>query len=208
MVTDNGTLIQLMHAIGSGNRDLVTQLIADTPILATACLAKGSGKAHSDEFFLDTCSVQIYVGHTALHVAAAVYDLKIARDLVAAGADVHAQNRRGATPLHAATGGSPGSPRWNPAAQAAIIASLIEAGADPEAAAEGGVTPLQRAVRNRCSAAVQALLNAGADPHRRNRNGSTAFTLTQWTTGRGGTGSPEAKLEQAEIVRMLHAAGR
>jgi hypothetical protein len=84
-----------------------------------------------------------------------------------------------------------------------MIRYLIGEGADPDAAAAGGVTPLHRAVRNRCSAAVRVLLEAGADPHRTNDKGSTALALAGWTTGRGGTGSPEAKAEQAIIVDLL-----
>jgi hypothetical protein len=91
-----------------------------------------------------------------------------------------------------------------------MIRYLIAAGADPDATAAGGVTPLLRAVRNRCSAAVRALLDAGADPQQRNDHGSSALDLARLTTGRGGTGSPEAKAEQAEIIRILEstAAGR
>jgi ankyrin repeat protein len=86
-----------------------------------------------------------------------------------------------------------------------MVTYLLEAGADRDAVAVGGVTALHRAVRNRCAAAVRVLLDAGADPHRKNNSGSTAITLTQWTTGRGGSGSPEAKAEQANIVGMLAA---
>jgi ankyrin repeat protein len=56
----------------------------------------------------------------------------------------------------------PGSPGWNPAAQAATIAYLIEAGADPNARDKSQVAPLHRAVRTRCAAAVGALLDGGA----------------------------------------------
>jgi Ankyrin repeats (many copies) len=204
-VTDNRALIELIHAVGSGQRDVVLRLVAATPDLAVASLLKSSTKAFSDEFFLEPCTVQIYVGHTALHVAATAYDIDVASRLLAAGADIRARNRRGAEPIHAAIDGGPGSPRWNPPAQAAIITYLIESGADPEATAEGDITPLHRAVRNRCSAAVRVLLDAGANPYRTNRNGSTAFTLAQWTTGRGGTGAAEAKHEQAIILQMLQA---
>ena len=49
------------------------------------------------------------------------------------------------------------------------------------------------------------LLAAGADPYLTNDHGSTAFDLAQWTTGRGGSGTPGAKAEQQEIIRLLAA---
>jgi ankyrin repeat protein len=146
---------------------------------------------------------QVYEGDTALHAAAFSYDVDIARELVTRGADVQARNRRGAEPLHAAMIGEPGSVTWDPDRQRAVILYLVEAGADPNARAAGGVTPLHRAVRNRCSAAVDTLLNAGADPRLANDSGSTASDLAQWTTGRGGTGSAEAKAEQQIIIDLL-----
>jgi ankyrin repeat protein len=120
---------------------------------------------------------------------------------------VRARNRRGAEPLHAAAVGSPVSPAWNPPAQAATIALLIEAGADPDAVDMDGVTPLHRAVRTRCAAAVAALLDGGADAARRNKGGSTPLRLAGLTTGRGGSGSPEAKAQQQEILRLLQQRG-
>src|SRR5262249_50027573 len=160
-----------------------------------------AGLVRRDEFFLAESLAQVYQGDTALHAAGFSYNLPMAQELVARGADVRARNRRGAEPLHAATIGVPGSAHWNPERQRAVILYLIEAGADPTAAAAGGVTPLHRAVRNRCSAAVDALLSNGADPYRANDHGSTAFDLAQWTTGRGGTGSAEARIEQRIIIQ-------
>jgi len=65
------------------------------------------------------------------------------------------------------------------------------------------VTPLHRAVRTRCATAVSALLAGGADPKRQNSSGSTPMWLATHNTGRGGTGSAEAKTQQREIVRLL-----
>lgn len=180
-------------------------MLAGSPQLATTRLVRGATRAESEEYFLDEVRAHVYTGDTALHIAAFAYDSAFARKLVGAGADVRAGNRRGAEPLHSAANGGPGSPTWNPRRQAAVIAYLVEAGADPNATAMGGVTPLHRAVRNRCTPAVRALLAAGADPHRRNDSGSTAFTLAEWNTGRSGSGSAEAKQEQANIVRLLAA---
>ncbi|HTL35067.1 MAG TPA: ankyrin repeat domain-containing protein, partial [Kofleriaceae bacterium] len=129
----------------------------------------------------------------------------VARRPVALGAAVDAANRRRQQPLHYAVDGGPGG-HWEPAAQVATITALIDAGADPNAVDMGGVTPLHRAVRNRCAAAVKALLDRGADPHRKNGSGSTPAQLAVLTTGRPGTGAPEAKAQQAEIVQLLAAS--
>jgi hypothetical protein len=83
------------------------------------------------------------------------------------------------------------------------IAPLIRAGADPNAVDNSGVAPLHRAVRTRCAAAVRALLDGGADVRRKNKSGSTPMLLATQNTGRGGTGSPEAKAQQDKIVRLL-----
>ena len=71
----------------------------------------------------------------------------------------------------------------------------------------GGVTPLHRAVRTRCAAAVRVLLDNGADIRRRNKSGSTPMLLATQNTGRSGAGSPEAKAQQQEIVRLLEQRG-
>jgi ankyrin repeat protein len=203
-VVGDRDLLAFMRAISDGD-GASTRLLATTPELATARLVTGGTRTTAEDFFLAHVRLQLYAGDTALHVAAAAYDTVLARKLVAAGADVRAKNRRGAEPVHAAVTGAPGSDTWAPQRQVAVISYLIEAGADPEATASGGVTPLLRAVRNRCSAAVRALLEAGVDPDLRNENGSSALDLARLTTGRGGTGSPEAKAEQAQIIYMLES---
>ncbi len=190
-------MTRLLMAIASSDHRAASSLLDATPSLARA------GVARRDEFFLADRRAQVYEGDTALHAAAFSYDAEIARELVRRGADVRAKNRRGAEPLHAAAIGSPATPSWNPTRQRAVILYLVEAGAEPNARAAGGVTPLHRAVRNRCSAAVEALLRVGADPRLTNDRGSTAFDLVHWTTGRGGTGSAEAKSEQQIIAVLL-----
>jgi Ankyrin repeats (many copies)/Ankyrin repeat len=190
----------LLVAIANLDHNTAMARLDATPSLATARLER------RDEFFLPERLAQLYEGDTALHAAAFSYDSMIARDLLARGADIRARNRRGAEPLHAAVIGIPGSPNWNPACQRDIILCLIEAGADPNATALGGVTPLHRAVRNRCSDAVETLLRVGADPLVENDSGSTATDLAHWTTGRGGTGTPEAKAEQRAIIELLKVA--
>lgn len=193
-------LPSLLRAIATGDRQSATKSLDATPSLVTARLAR------PDELFIEQCHAQLYEGDTALHAAAFAYDVQLAQELIARGADISARNRRGAQPLHAATNGVPGSTNWNPTAQQAIIQFLIEAGADPNATAAGGATPLHRAIRNRCSAAVDQLLRAGANPHLPNDHGSTPSDLSHLTTGRGGTGSDEAKAEQQIIIALLTKA--
>lgn len=199
-MADVEDLPRLLIAIAAGDRRAVTASLDAVPSLVTARLAR------DDEFFIDQCHAQLYEGDTALHAAAFAYDVDLARDLIARGADISARNRRGAQPLHAAVIGAPGSTNWNPTAQRAIIEFLIKAGADPNAVAVGGVTPLHRAVRNRCSGAVDQLLRAGANPRHPNNHGSTPSDLAHLTTGRGGTGSEAAKAEQQLIITLLNKA--
>jgi hypothetical protein len=186
---------KLIRAITDGNATEASRLLTKAPVLATA-------RAESD-VFLDAIEHYMYGGDTALHIAAAAYQTAIARKLIIAGADVRAANRRGAQPLHYAADAVPGSPSWNPRAQSATIAVLIKAGADPDAADKSGVMPLHRAARTRSAAAVKALLQGGADPRAKNKSGSTPMDLATQTTGRGGSGSPEAKKQQEEIIRLL-----
>jgi hypothetical protein len=187
-------LLALVKAIRSNDTAAALKLLGAAPELAKAAFITGATRQQPAGH---------YAGDTALHMAASVYATDIARGLIAAGADVRARNRRGAEPLHLAAVGQPGSPSWNPGAQAQIIACLIEAGADPNALNMDGVAPLHRAVRTRCAAAVKALLDGGADVQLKNKNGSTPSMLAMRTTGRGGSGSPAARAQQQEILRLL-----
>ncbi len=182
------------------------QWIRSTPELARQPIREGATRRAPTDFFLAELQHHVYGGDTLLHVAAAAYATDVARALVAAGADVRARNRRGAEPLHYAADGGPTLRTWNPRAQARVVAFLIEAGADPNAVDKSGVAPLHRAVRTRCTGAVRALLEGGANPRSKNANGSTPLDLASTTTGRGGSGSPEAKKEQAAIAGLLSSA--
>lgn len=199
------SLPELIDAIVANDGALFSKLIKGSPLLATAHFSQGATRQgpSPSRFFIKDIGHVIYAGDTALHFAAASYRHKMTRILIEAGARVRARNRRGCEPLHAAAFGSPGSPRWDPAAQAATIVALIEAGADPNAQNMDGATPLHRAVRTRCAAAVRALLDHGASPAIRNKNGSTPMKLALHTTGRPGSGSAEAKAQQHEILLLL-----
>jgi ankyrin repeat protein len=203
----DSALMTLVRAIVAGDTAASSRLLAATPALAHAQLREGASRQSPKPYFLEAIRHYVYAGDTALHLAAASYQLAIAQKLVAMGAAIRARNRRGAEPLHYAVDGGPGAPTWNPRAQAATVACLIAAGADPDAVDQSGTAPLHRAVRNRCAAAVAALLDSGADVRRRNKSGSTPMRLATLTTGRGGSGSPEAKAQQEEIVRLLEQHG-
>lgn len=203
MATSDSALREFFDAIASANDDKASRLLTASLELATATFHIGVTRATAKSYFLDDIRRYIYAGDTALHIAAAGYRTELIGKLIKAGADVHAGNRLGDQPIHAAAVGAPGSRAWNPAAQAATIDCLIKSGADPNAADKRGVTPLHRAVRTRCAAAVRTLLDNGADPTRKNGNGSTPMLLATMTTGRSGSGSPEAKSQQQEILRLL-----
>jgi hypothetical protein len=198
----------LVAAIVASDAPAVSRLLAESPQLATATFESGATRQSAKPSFIDAVKRYIIVGDTALHFAAAAYRPEIARRLLAAGADVHARNRFGDDPLHAAAAGCPGSVRWNPEAQAATIAFLIQEGADPNAVNKRGVAPLHIAIRTRSAAAVRRLIDLGADPSRPNGNGSTPVLLAQLNTGRGGSGSPPAKEQQQQILRILEQAAR
>lgn len=206
MSDGDAALLVLIRAI-AGDAPAALRLLASSPTLASARFEGGATRQETKAYYLDEIQHHVFAGDTALHLAAATHQPELVRRLLALGADVRAKNRRGAGPLHYAALGIPGSRAWNPRAQAATITCLIEGGADPNALDKGGVAPLHRAVRARCAAAVSALLEGGADARLANANGSTPMKLATQNTGRGGSGSPESKAQQDEIVRLLTRYG-
>jgi len=150
----------------------------------------------------------IYVGDTALHVAAAGHRVEIVKALLAAGADVNAaQNHRRSRPLHYAADGANNHPNWKATRQVETIRALLDAGAEIGAGDKNGATALHRAVRTRCALAVKFLLERGADATALNKPGSTAFHLAVQNTGRGGSGSAGAHAAQREIIEAFLARG-
>src|SRR5689334_4446119 len=108
------SLMPLFEAIASGDTATALRLLASDPRLAAEPLQTGATRQVSTEFFFDSIGHYVYEGDTALHVAAAAYQLDVTRRLIALDADVRARNRRGAEPLHYAADGAPGGPSWNP----------------------------------------------------------------------------------------------
>jgi ankyrin repeat protein len=205
-VPTDDALIELMRKIAQHDRAAIARLIDANQELASARLEGGATRRQPVDFFLTEITHHVYRGDTAVHVAAAASEATIISLLVARGGRVDATNRRGAQPLHYAVDGS--GPTNDPEAQRQTVFVLIELGADPNATDKNGTTPLLRAIRNRNAPAVEALLDRGADFRITNKRGSSAQQLASWTTGKSGSGSPYAKAQQEEIIRLLHVAER
>ena len=116
-------------------------------------------------------------------------------------------NHRQSGPLHYAADTCSISPDWNAGKQIETIRCLLKAGARINAQDKNGATPLHRAVRTRGAEAVKFLLNAGSDPLLKNKPGSTPFHLAVQNSGRGGSGSEEAKAAQRQIIQEFLSHG-
>jgi len=195
--------VDFIHAVVKGDTADISPRLTDSPALATTSSGIGATRQEAATFFFTDIAHYLYAGDTALHMAAAAFRRGIAELLVAHGADCRARNRRGAEPLHYAADAN----RWDPTPQAETIEYLLSVGADPKAVDRSGVAPLHRAVRTRSLAAVRALLDGGADARQPNKSGSTPLHLAVQTTGRGGSGSSQAREQQAGIIRMLLERG-
>ena len=192
---------KLLTAIVEDDRGAVEELLKADTGLATRLIPKA--KLYDSAIFH-----WIYVGDTALHLAAAGYRVEIARLLLAAGADPNAaKNHRRSSPLHYAADGFINGPGWDAKRQVNTIQQLLDAGANIHLQDKNGAAPLHRAVRTRCAAAVRFLLEAGANPTMRNKPGSTPFHLAVQNTGRGGTGAAAAVSAQCEIIKEFLAFG-
>src|SRR5438876_7377865 len=199
MPTAKLAYLDFIRLVVNGEIDAVSRRLTACPSLATAPSDVGATRQGASTFFFSEIAHYLYAGDTALHMAAAAFRRPVAELLVAHGADSRAKNRRGAEPLHYAADAN----HWDPTAQAETIEYLLSVGADPNALDSSGVAPLHRAVRTRSLAAVRALLDGGAKPRAPNKAGSTPLHLTVQTTGRGGSGSEQARQQQAAIIRLL-----
>ena len=191
----------VLTAIVDDDRRAVKALLKADGGLATRLIRKP--KLYDSKIFH-----WIYVGDTALHLAAAGYRVEIVRLLLAAGANPNAAtNHRRSSPLHYAADGFISSPAWDAKRQVETICCLLDNGADIHSQDKNGATPLHRAVRTRCAAAVRCLLRAGSDPTLKNKSGSTPFHLAVQNTGRGGTGAAAAVSAQREIIKEFLSFG-
>ena len=126
-------------------------------------------------------------GQTALLAALAKNDAEEARNLLAQGANVNAQDRQGRTPLmEAIRHHSP------------LSSSLLDKGANPNtfatAGSSAGITPLQQAVQANDIALVRLLLAHGANPNLQSPHQTNLLARAR-------------KHHQAEIVTLLQNAG-
>ena len=205
--SDDEVLLALFATVVSRDDRAATRLLDESPGLPTRQVRAGATRQDPESYFLRAIHHHLYAGDTALHVAAAAHTRRLAKSVVARGADVRARNRRGAEPIHYAADGSPGAVSGKPDGQHEVITYLIEAGADPNATDKSGVAPIHRAVRTRSSNAVRALIESGADPRLTNRSGSTPLHLAVQNTGKGGSGADTAKDDQRRIIALLLSHG-
>jgi ankyrin repeat protein len=188
------TLVELLAAIVADEAEAV-RLVRATPEIAQARV--------DDERLLEEVPHQLYVGDTALHIAAAALRSLAVGTLIEAGADPNAENRRGATALHYACDARPKAGKmWNPSRQRSVIEVLLDGGSNIEHKDKSGAAPLHRAVRARSPEAVRCLLERGARvdaTHGRRR--TTPLHIVTHSTGASGTKG--TRDEQQEIVALL-----
>src|SRR5262245_66110089 len=158
----------LLQAILDDDREKVREL-------TTADSSLVSRRVREARFYDQKIFHWLYIGDTALHLAAAGYRVEIVRQLLAFGSDPNASmNHRHSNPLHYAADGYIMGAAWDPELQVQTIECLLEDGAEVNAQDKNGATALHRAVRTRCAAAACVPLKAGGDATRRNKAGSTA----------------------------------
>ena len=191
----------ILTALLEEDRPRVEQLLKADPGLATRLICKA-------RLYQSQIVHWIYVGDTALHLAAAGHRVELVRLLLDAGADPNsAANHRQSSPLHYAADGAVNGPDWSAKRQVGTIRCLLDAGSDINAQDKNGATPLHRAVRTRSAAAVKYLIERGGDMTMKNKPGSTPFHLAVQNTGRGGTGSEAAMTAQRQIIRDFLSLG-
>src|SRR3974390_2017574 len=97
----------LLEAILDDDRLRVKKLLKADPGLATCLTAEA-------RLYESKILHWLYVGDTALHLAAAGYRLELVRLLIATGADPNSiRNHRQSSPLHYAADGYINGPDWN-----------------------------------------------------------------------------------------------
>lgn len=137
-------------------------------------LAAKSGHAGLCQFLLDKTPLHIDVtdadGRTPLHHACAREKTLVIKLLIERGADIHAEDNNGDTPLHRAM-----KDRGDDTIDAYVQA--LGAQVDLDVLSRSGRTPLMDAVETGFTRSVDKLLAAGADITRRGAGGKTALHI-------------------------------
>ncbi|MBW3596897.1 MAG: ankyrin repeat domain-containing protein [Planctomycetes bacterium] len=131
-------------------------------------------------------------GMAALHWAVYHDDLKTAKILVGAGANVQAENRYAPLSLACSSG------------DRFLVELLLDAGADPNTTLAGGETALMTASRTGRLGPVQALLERGADVDAKERKGQTAL---MWAAAEGHEEVVDALLDAGADFRKPLSSG-
>ena len=155
-----------------------TRDLALVKLLLERGAAVGAVSQHEDRQNPD------HAGDSALHEAAAFGVSRLCEQLVRAGADPNATNRRGLTPLHHAAGGG----------HVETAACLLDRGAQIDRQNRIGVTPLHWAVRHGQVGTARLLADRGASVNVASQHGSTPLN------------SAVARRD-TEMVKLLLAAG-
>src|SRR5262245_41483710 len=100
MPMSDSDFFAFVRLVVTGDVKGVTRRLAAEPSLASLSSKVGATREHATEFFFTEIAHYFYAGDTALHMAAAAYQVRVVKLLVAHGADCRAKNRRGAEPLH------------------------------------------------------------------------------------------------------------
>ena len=186
----------LDDAVARGNREIVLELLAagaDTNNGAPLLSAVGYNQRDMVKLLLERGAKvdqqeEDGILGTPLIFAAIKGNADIARDLLAAGANVNSRTSNGATALMEAAEEK----------HTALVPLLLQAGADVNAADNFGVTALWHAASQGNLATAKLLIDAGADVNARSSNQGSILE----------TAALDAK--SVEMVRMLlkHGASR
>jgi ankyrin repeat protein len=133
-------------------------------------------------------------GTTALHWAAYLDDVELAKMLLNAGAKPAAVNRYGMTVLDQACINGDGP----------MVELLLQRGADPNQTLSGGETPLMTASRTGKAAAVRALIAKGALVDAKEVRGQTAIV---WAAAEGNVEAAQELIEAGTDFKIRLKSG-
>ena len=138
---------------------------------------------------------------TPLHLAATGSDSEMVALLLDWGADLHARNGWGQTPLHEA------SRIYN---NPEVVALLLDRGADVQAKNDESDTPLHEAAGNGNVEAAALLLDHGADIHAKNGRGRTPLHVAArpWRSNSRNLKMVALLLDRGSDIRAKDVWGR